>query len=277
MTFIPTTTSEWIAKVARTREVYARANPPKSPVIKPADFAQIIDHTLLSLSATESDIDTLCAEAREAGFATVCVRPNYVSRAVQNLRGSSVGLTCVIGFHEGTYSTEYKVAEAKAALANGATELDMVINYWRLRAMDYHPVYLDILAVKQVCAQRAGTKLKVILETSQLDQDGIMAGCVIACYAGADFVKTSTGFNGPGADVESVSLMLATVDLCGEGTKVKASGGIKTAQDCAKMIQAGATRIGTSSGVRIVNEALQGETEKASKSDAPGAVVSGDY
>ncbi|EEP75658.1 deoxyribose-phosphate aldolase [Uncinocarpus reesii 1704] len=227
--------------------------------------AQLIDHTQLSLSATGSQIDTLCDEAIKYNFATVCVRRNYVSRAAQNLKGAPPRVACVVGFHEGTHPTDEKVAEAKEAVQYGASELDMVLNYHLLREKRYADVFDDIHAVRLAAKDIV---LKVILETSQLSEDEIVAGCVISITAGADYVKTSTGFKGPGARVENVALMSAVCGIMGGRTKVKASGGIRTAEDCVRMIRAGAERIGASAGVQIVNELLHGkrEAEEESKS-----------
>nr|QPB69177.1 deoxyribose-phosphate aldolase [synthetic construct] len=228
------------------------------PAPEVVSIAQIIDHTQLSLSATGSQIDVLCAEAKEYGFATVCVRPDYVSRAVQYLQGTQVGVTCVIGFHEGTYSTDQKVSEAKRAMQNGASELDMVMNYPWLSEKRYTDVFQDIRAVRLAAKDAI---LKVILETSQLTADEIIAGCVLSSLAGADYVKTSTGFNGPGASIENVSLMSAVCDSLQSETRVKASGGIRTIEDCVKMVRAGAERLGASAGVKIVNETRLGNRQ----------------
>nr|KMM66092.1 deoxyribose-phosphate aldolase [Coccidioides posadasii RMSCC 3488] len=213
------------------------------PAPEVVSIAQIIDHTQLSLSATESQIDAL---------------PDYVSRAVQYLQGTQVGVTCVIGFHEGTYSTDQKVSEAKRAMQNGASELDMVMNYPWLSEKRYTDVFQDIRAVRLAAKDAI---LKVILETSQLTADEIIAGCVLSSLAGADYVKTSTGFNGPGASIENVSLMSAVCDSLQSETRVKASGGIRTIEDCVKMVRAGAERLGASAGVKIVNETRLGNRQ----------------
>ncbi|PGH15259.1 deoxyribose-phosphate aldolase [Polytolypa hystricis UAMH7299] len=249
---IPTTNEEWSSLISKTSSSLPHLQTSLYPSPDPSAIANTIDHTQLSLSATASQIDTLCAEAREHKFATVCVRANYVARAVENLRGTSVGVACVVGFHEGTYPTAEKVAQARDAVQNGATELDMVIDYPLLKEGKYTDVFEDVLAVRNA-AEKGVVGLKVILETSQLSSDEIVAGSVISCLAGADFVKTSTGFNGAGASVENVALMRAVCEAIGKGTKVKASGGVRTAEDCVKMIRAGAERIGASAGVKIVS------------------------
>lgn len=198
------------------------------------------------------------------------MRANYVSRAVKNLEGSAVGVACVIGFHEGTYSTEEKVAETKKAVGDKATELDMVLNYPWLKAGRYQDVYEDILAVRNASKIVDGVELKVILETAQLSREEIIAGCVISCLADVDYVKTSTGFNGPGASVENVALMRSVADAVKGEVKVKASGGVRTAEDCVKMIRAGAARIGASAGMKIVQGALGGKAEAADGSKGDG-------
>ncbi|OAX83740.1 deoxyribose-phosphate aldolase [Emergomyces africanus] len=219
------------------------------------------NHTQLALTATETQIDTLCSEAIKHNFATVCVRSNYVSRAAARLKGTGIGVACVIGFHEGTNEVAEKISETQRAVADGASELDMVINYPLVKAGKYTAAYEDVLAVRKASGSPSegdtGVRkvgLKVILETSQLTREQIVAGCVISCLAGADFVKTSTGFNGAGASVENVALMRYVCEALGKGVKVKASGGVRTAEDCVNMIRAGAERIGASAGVKIVEE-----------------------
>ncbi|KAL1851885.1 hypothetical protein Plec18170_006188 [Paecilomyces lecythidis] len=249
---IPTTNEEWATIITSIRDSLPKTFTNR-PAPAPSSIPGAIDHTLLGLSATESEIDTLCAEAKEYKFASVCVRVNHVRRAVENLKDTpEVCVAAVVGFHEGTYRTAEKVDEALEAVNQGASELDMVLNYPLLKEGKFVDVYEDILAVRK--AAPSPVKLKVILETSQLDRDQIVAGSVISCLSGADFVKTSTGFNGPGATVENVSLMRATVDALGKGCKVKASGGVRTAEDCVRMLQAGADRIGASAGVKIAKQ-----------------------
>lgn len=265
-----------------------------SPLISqsPSAFARYIDHSCLAPRATVEDIDRLCAEAREYVFASVCVQPNLVPHAVSSLAeynarcvrdDDTIGVTCVVGFPEGTNKTEEKVAQAAAAVAHGATELDMVMNYPMLIAGKYKDVFDDIAAVKEAGYNAARLRqdqiktvtpphnplapatpaegilepslpLKVILETSQLTHDQIIAGTALATFAGAKWVKTSTGFKGTGARVEDVATMRAVCEAAAHGTKVKASGGIRTATDCIRMIRAGAERIGASAGVSIMQE-----------------------
>ncbi|EEH49975.1 deoxyribose-phosphate aldolase [Paracoccidioides brasiliensis Pb18] len=263
-TSTPTDNAEWSRLITRIFNSLPEINTSRYPTPKDslAAISKIIDHTQLALNATEAQIDTLCAEAIKYNFATVCVRPNFVSRTVQQLKDTGVGVTCVIGFHEGTYGTAANVSETQAALRDGATELDMVLNYQLLKRLDYAAVYENILAVRKASKPTPNTDhgssnnivLKVILETSQLTRAQIVSGCVVSCSAGADFVKTSTGFNGPGATVEDVATMRAVCEAMGNRVKVKASGGVRTAEDCIRMIRAGAERIGTSSGVKIVSE-----------------------
>ncbi|KAL1972320.1 hypothetical protein VTN31DRAFT_7539 [Thermomyces dupontii] len=255
---IPTTNEEWAGVISTVQDDLGETTT-TTHLARPTSVAGHIDHTQLSLSTTESLIDTLCVEALEFGFATVCVRLPWVARCKQNLEGKEpkVGIACVVGFHEGTYSTDEKVEEARKAVDLGATELDMVLNYPLLKEGKYTAVFDDISAVRRATVNNPSrVLLKVILETSQLSHEQIIAGCVISSLAGADYVKTSTGFNGPGATVENVRLMRQVVDLMGDGCKVKASGGVKTAEKCVEMLMAGADRIGTSSGAKIAREVL---------------------
>jgi len=210
-------------------------------------LAGLIDHTLLKPNATPEQVDTLCDEAREHSFATVCVNPGYVQRAAQRLKGSKVGVTTVIGFPLGQNTPAVKAAEALEALARGATEIDMVINVGALKAGDYKTVFDDIKAVRLATE---GHVLKVIFETALLSDEEIVAASQLSKEAGADFVKTSTGFSTGGATAEHVALMRKTV---GPDMGVKASGGVRTAEDGWAMVEAGATRIGASSSVAIVS------------------------
>lgn len=294
-----------------------------SPLISqsPSAFARCIDHTCLAPTATLADVDRACAEAREYVFASICVRPEHVAAAAANLAPyntrcvrdeDSIGITSVVGFPSGTTATTEKAAEADAAVARGATELDMVINYPLLIAGKYKDVFEDIAAVRDaanaaarmrvrsrvtgtgtstaqeppphapfapagagagaaaatVSASKATSAaaepaqdilepmipLKVILETSALTRDEIIAGTAIATFAGAKWVKTSTGFRGRGASAEDVATMRAVCEAAAHGTKVKASGGVRSAADCIRLIRAGAERIGTSGGAAIMQE-----------------------
>ncbi len=233
--------------------------------------ARLIDHTLLAPAATSDQISKLCLEAREHHFRTVCVRSNHVAQASKELSGTDVGIASVIGFPSNddylSYNTVQKVAEARSAIADGATELDMVLNYEALKedgqasedgqTSMYTAIYEDVLAVRQAAPRP--TLLKVILEISQLTDEDVARACVICCLSGADFVKTSTGFRGHGATLEAVQLMRAICDVCQseglakEKVQVKASGGIKTINDVRKMVSVGAERIGASAGVAIVS------------------------
>lgn len=214
-------------------------------------IASLIDHTLLKPEATRADIQKLCREARHYGFASVCVNPYWVPLAVSELSGCSVRVCTVAGFPLGASTAALKRAEAEAAIADGAREIDMVINVGALRSGDYHVVDAEIRAVAGAC-HRAGAIVKTILETALLDQREKAVACAIARMAGADFVKTSTGFASGGATAEDVALMRRVV---GPEVGVKAAGGIRTAEDLQRMVAAGATRIGASASVKIVEAA----------------------
>lgn len=211
-------------------------------------IASYIDHTLLKPEATEGEIVTLCGEAKQYQFATVCVNPAWVNIAAMQLENSSVGVTTVIGFPLGASTTFSKIAETRDAIANGATEIDMVLAIGKLKSGDELAVYHDI---KQVVRSASGQALvKVIIETGLLTEDEKRLACKLAKEAGADFVKTSTGFSMGGATVEDIELMRAVV---GKEIGVKASGGIRNRETAEAMIAAGATRIGASAGIAIVN------------------------
>jgi len=214
-------------------------------------LAAAIDHTLLKAEATPDQIAQLCFEARKYGFASVCVNPTHVKLSAQLLEGSPVKVCTVIGFPLGATLPEVKAFEALDAIKNGATEIDMVINIGALKGADYKTVAQDIRGVVQVCHAR-NVLVKVILEMALLTEEEKVAGCLLAKEAGADFVKTSTGFGPGGATVEDVALMRKVV---GPQMGVKAAGGIRGLSDAQSMVKAGATRIGASAGVRIVSEA----------------------
>ena len=216
-----------------------------------ADFAvaSIIDHTLLRADAKREDILKVCQEARDFGFASVCVNSYWVSTVAAALAGSAVKVCSVVGFPLGAMLTIAKVAETRAALREGASEIDMVQNIGALLSGDLDAVASDIRAVVEE-AHRAGAIVKVILETALLDDAQKTQACHLAKRAGADFVKTSTGFGPGGATVHDVILMRAAV---GPALGLKASGGIRTIHDLRKMVNAGATRIGASASVSIVN------------------------
>jgi deoxyribose-phosphate aldolase len=216
-----------------------------------SSIARFIDHTLLRPEATHADIVQLCREALENNFASVCVNAYWVPLAASQLVGSEVKVCTVVGFPLGATSTEAKVAETEDALRAGAQEIDMVQNIGALRGGDEQAVEEEIALVAGVC-HRAGAIVKVILETALLDDDQKTAACLLAQSAGADFVKTSTGFGPSGAAVHDVELMRRAV---GPAMGVKASGGIRTLEDLEKMVAAGATRIGASASVKIMEAA----------------------
>ena len=207
---------------------------------------KLIDHTLLKAYATKDDILRLCSEAYKNNFKSVCVNPSRVSLAKELLSGSDVLVCTVIGFPLGANTSDVKAYETIRAIADGADEVDMVINVGLAKEHDYEGVYSDIKAVVDAAN---GTLVKVILETCYLDSDEIVECSKMAKKAGADFVKTSTGFGSRGASVEDVKLMRETV---GTDMGVKASGGIHTYNDYLKMVEAGASRIGTSSSIEIL-------------------------
>ena len=214
------------------------------------ELAKYIDHTNLKPEATRSDIAALCAEAKEYGFASVCVNPCHVAFAARLLAGTDVAVCCVIGFPLGASTTAVKAYEAIDAVHKGATEIDMVINVGWAREGRWGELRAEIAAV--VAAIRGRAKLKVILETCLLTDEQKVEACRAAVRAGADFVKTSTGFSMAGATVEDVALMRQTV---GPDVGVKAAGGVRTYADAIAMIEAGATRIGASAGIAILSEA----------------------
>jgi deoxyribose-phosphate aldolase len=217
------------------------------------NIAQYIDHTLLKPEATPQQVERLCEEARMYGFASVCVNPTYVPLCAKLLDGAAAKVCTVAGFPLGATTTAAKVFETREAIANGAREIDMVMAVGRLKAGDDDYVRDDIRAVAQA-AHAGGAICKVILETGLLTDDEKVRACRLAVEAGVDFVKTSTGFAGSGATVADIELMRATV---GPDIGVKAAGGIRTLADAQAMIAAGATRLGSSAGVQIV-QGLQG-------------------
>jgi len=214
--------------------------------IEKNELAGMIDHTILKADATVSQIDKLCQEAKEYNFASVCVNSSWVPRCSENLDNSEVKVCTVIGFPLGSASTLAKAAEAAVAVEQGAEELDMVINVGQLIDGQYDFVRNDIAAVVDAAN---GMTVKVIIEICYLDNEQIVKACQLSKDAGAHFVKTSTGFGSGGATVEAIKLMRQTV---GEDMGVKASGGIRKREDAVKMIEAGASRIGASAGIAIV-------------------------
>ncbi len=216
------------------------------------ELAQLIDHTLLKPEATSTDINKLCDEAMKYSFATVCVAPCYVELAAGRLKGTAIRVCSVVGFPLGNSSISVKIVEAMEALKHGAHELDMVINLGALKSGDEKYVKNEVLNLVNVCQKAV---LKVILETGALTSKEIVRGARLILEAGAKWVKTSTGFNYPGATVKDVRLLKKTV---GDRGLVKASGGIRTLAAVESMVKAGASRIGTSHGVSIMREYLAG-------------------
>ncbi|MCG8515080.1 MAG: deoxyribose-phosphate aldolase [Halanaerobiales bacterium] len=220
--------------------------------IKPGDMAKMIDHTLLKTTATVEDIKRLCEEAKEYEFASVCINPIFVPMAAKLLSNTSVKVATVIGFPLGANTSETKAFETRNAIKNGAQEIDMVINMGAFKSNAFDLVKADIKAVVDATKTAGVTSdiiVKVIIETCYLTQEEIVTTCNIAKNAGADFVKTSTGYGIDGAKIEDVSLMRKTV---GREIGVKASGGIRDYRQALAMLDAGANRIGTSSGVVII-------------------------
>jgi deoxyribose-phosphate aldolase len=211
------------------------------------NVAAMIDHTLLKPDTTRQQIETLCKEAREYKFYSVCVNPTWVSTSKELLVGSGVKVCTVIGFPLGATTSVTKAFEAKNAIEHGAEEVDMVINIGALKDKDDDLVVNDIRAVVETAKGKALTK--VIIETSLLTNEEKVRACELSVKAGADYVKTSTGFSSGGATAEDISLMRKTV---GPNIGLKASGGVRNTEDAKKMIEAGATRIGASSGVAIL-------------------------
>lgn len=211
-------------------------------------IAQMIDHTALKADTLESQIVTLCEEAREYHFASVCVNPTWVKKAAELLQGSEVKVCTVIGFPLGANTPEVKAFETTQAIKDGADEVDMVINIAALKDGNNELVEADIRAVVDAAKGKALTK--VIIESCLLTDEEKVRACELAVKAGADFVKTSTGFSTGGATKEDIALMRKTV---GPNIGVKASGGVRNAEDAETMIKAGATRIGASAGIAIVN------------------------
>jgi deoxyribose-phosphate aldolase len=221
----------------------------------PKDLAKYIDHTLLKPDTTAADIDRLCDEAVEYGFASVCVNPTWVKRAAKNVRGSGVTVCSVIGFPFGATPPEIKAMEARRALRDGAREIDMVLNIGALKSGNDDDVRIDVAKVADACHE-AGALTKVIIETSLLTDAEKVRASHLAQLGRADFVKTSTGFAGGGATVHDVLLMRETV---GPKMGIKASGGVRNREDAEEMIAAGATRIGASAGIAIVTGGTSNE------------------
>ena len=241
--------------------------PPLPATMAPAEIAAVIDHTALKPDTTAEQIDRLCAEAREYGFASVCINPTWIARCAERLSGSPVQVCTVIGFPLGATLPSVKAFETAQAVADGATEVDMVINVGRLKGGDYEYVFTDLAGVVEA-AHGGGALVKVILETCLLTTDEKIAGCVLGKAAGVDFVKTSTGFSSGGATLADVALMRAAV---GPDLGVKAAGGVRNALDVHNMVAAGATRIGASAGVEIM------QTDSSSSASSPASSTTGSY
>lgn len=251
-------TNELVDKI--TKEVMARlgnvsggsAAPSQGAAngMSTADLAGVIDHTLLKADATTCMFDQLCEEAIKYKFKSVCVNSTWVPYVAKKLRGSGVLICAVVGFPLGSMDSRTKVMETRSAISNGANELDMVIDISAMKSKNYKKVQDDIWAIRRAC--RGNTVLKVIIETSYLDEAEKVLACEMSVKAGADFVKTSTGTTEAGATVQDIALMRRVV---GPKIGVKASGGVRTAQDAFDMLNAGATRIGCGGGVAIVTGA----------------------
>lgn len=243
-----------LAELIDLAETYERQLPEALPAAQPpvgAEIAGWIDHTLLKPEATAQQVKALCEEAHQHQFASVCVNPVFAPLAAGLLSGTKVKVCTVVGFPLGATLPTYKALEALSCLSAGATELDMVIHIGALKGGAYGQVLNDIIAVTEV-AHNQRALVKVILEMALLTRREKIIGCLISKAAGADFVKTSTGFSTGGATVEDVELMARVV---GPAVQVKAAGGIRNLQNAQAMIAAGATRLGSSAGVQIVQEA----------------------
>jgi deoxyribose-phosphate aldolase len=225
------------------------------------DVAGMIDHTLLKSDATRAEIETLCREASEFRFASVCVNPTWVATCARLLKGSAVAVCSVVGFPLGATTADTKHYETRRAIFDGAREIDMVINVGALKSGDLHLVERDIVAVTSACRE-ANVLSKVIIETALLTDEEKVAACTLAKAAAADFVKTSTGFGPGGATAADVALMRKVV---GDDMGIKASGGVRTLDGVKAMVAAGATRIGASAGVRIVRESRGQQPAEAAK------------
>ena len=246
---------ERIAK--RVQELLAAAGNPsmaasvRKPEFSPLEIAQLIDHSGLRPDTTRTDIEQLCREALQYHFYSLCVNPTWVSLARELFAGSNVKVCCVVGFPLGAQPPETKAMETRAAIRQGAKEIDMVINIGALKSGDDELVLRDIRGVVEACRD-GSAKSKVILETSFLTNEEKARACELSIKAHADFVKTSTGFSSSGATVADVSLMSRIVRDKGLG--VKAAGGVRSLADVLKLVAAGATRIGTSNSVNIIKE-----------------------
>ena len=243
-----------LKEILQQTESYLNELPPAPPALIPpvgADLAGWIDHTALKAETTAQQVMKLCQEARQHKFATVCVNPGFVPLAAGVLRGSGVGICSVISFPLGAHLPAFKAVETSMAIEAGATEIDMVVNIGALKADALELIYEDVKAVVEA-SHPHNVHVKVILEMCYLNQREKIAGCLISKAAGADFVKTSTGFGPSGATAADVALMRRVV---GAEVGVKAAGGIRTLADALVMIEAGANRLGASAGISILEEA----------------------
>jgi deoxyribose-phosphate aldolase len=251
----PALSAEDVTRIAeRVRQLLQeQGGPGAGPAPMPLErVASLIDHTLLKPEATVADIQRLCDEARRHRFFSVCVNPSYVRQAATLLRGSPVKVCCVVGFPLGAQPPEAKALEARRAIREGAREIDMVVNIGALKGREDAVVLKDIRSVVEACKDGRAI-CKVILETALLADEEKIRGCELSMKAGAEYVKTSTGFGPGGATVADVALMARTVAAKKLG--VKAAGGIRSYADLVKMVEAGATRVGSSSSVKILEEA----------------------
>jgi deoxyribose-phosphate aldolase len=240
-------TREVLEQVAKFGLVAAAPVPQASGTLSVADLPKYIDHTLLKAEAKGPDLDKLCNEAKQYHFFSVCVNSVNVLRCAKNLEGTGVKVCSVVGFPLGAMCSRAKAYEASAAIEDGAREIDMVMNIGAMKAGEFKTVEDDMTAIRKACS--GGVLLKVIIETCLLTTEEIVKACEIAKNCGLDFVKTSTGFSTAGATPEHVALMRKTV---GPIMGVKAAGGVRSFSDAVAMVNAGATRLGTSGGVNII-------------------------
>jgi deoxyribose-phosphate aldolase len=232
----------------------------------PSDVAALIDHTLLKADARRQEIEKLCAEARDLGFATVCINPCWVSLAGRLLRGAPTGVCTVVGFPLGATTADVKQYEARRVIYDGANEVDMVINVGALKSGDLGVVERDIAAVVSVCRD-CGVLSKVIIEAALLTDEEKVTACTLAKAAGANYVKTSTGFGPGGATVADVALMRRVV---GPDIGVKAAGGVRDYDALKNLVTAGASRVGASAGVKIVEQSRGGTSSPAGPAQPSG-------
>lgn len=242
-------TKEKVEKILNDFSEFEKSKKTSDIKLSAQELAGMIDHTLLKPDATLSEIKQLCDEAIQNNFASVCVNPSYAEACFEMIKSSNVKVCIVIGFPLGATTTKTKLLEAEEAIKNGAEELDMVINIGKLKDKDYHFVYNDIKEVADLSKRNFCTS-KVIIETCLLSNEEKIVACLLSKEAGANFVKTSTGFSKSGATVHDVALMKFVV---GNKLQVKASGGIRSYEDAIEMINAGATRLGASAGIKIIS------------------------